>query len=246
MKLQRGERRLVVAIACAGVILGIGIGAFKIYEKREQARLEELDKIEQKKYDQTFSIGEEVVLDSETDEVLMPSGWPYEAAFSWDGRMDVKIDRARLYSSSNALLTDLDQAARWVQYFELDRLGWARQNGQDERYILLDVTVHNVSAEPNGLSQTGHPWFNIGFVNLSVQQSDMEIEAFSGVPDEGDIELVGYRFDLPVGETASYQLVYSLNNEAELDEMFCYMGVAYAPHKYRVELDGVEVMPDGA
>lgn len=246
MKLQQNERRLAIILICVTIALAVGAGALKLYEKHEQERLEELDKAEQKKYDQTFALGDTIALDSEADKAPMPSGWPYEASFAWNGRMDVTIDRARLYPSSDALLADLDRGARWVQFFEFNHLDWARKNDLDERYVLLDVTMHNVSAVSDDLSQMGFPWLNVSFLKLSVQQQDMELSAFSGVPDEGDIEVDGYRFDLPVSETASYQLVYGVNDEAELDEMFCYMGVAYAPNKYRVELDGMEVIPDGA
>lgn len=246
MKLQQHERRLAIVLICVVVVLGAGAGACKLYEEHEQKRLEELDKVEQKKYDQTFSLGDNIVLDSEADKAPMPSGWPYEAHFAWNGRLDVTIDRARLYSSSDALLADLDRGVRWVQYFEFDHLNWARKNNLDERYLLFDVTMHNVSAAPDSETISGYPWFSSSFIKLSVQHQDMEMVGFDGMPQEGNIDTdMGY-FDLPVGETASYQLVYSLNNEAKLDEMFCYMGVAYAPNKYRVELDGMEVMPEGA
>lgn len=246
MKLQSAERRLIVAVVCVVAVLGIGVGIFKIYEKYERGRLEEVDAVERKAYNQTYSIGDELVLDSAVDDVVLSSGRPYEAAFPWSGRMDVAVDRVRVYPTADVLLADLDQNAKWVQYFELDHLNWARDIGLAERYVLLDVTIDNISAVPEDVSQTGHPWFNIGFINLSAQQNDMELQAFSGVPGDGDMELDGYRFDLPIGQGASYQLVYSVSSEADLDELFCYMGSVYAPDKYRVELGGMEIMPEGA
>lgn len=246
VKLNKNEQRLATALICVLVMLGIGVGAGKLYEAYEQERLDALDKVEKKKHDRTFSIGEEIVLDSAEDQILLSSGRKYEADLPWSGRMDVTVDRARLYENPDALLGNLDVGARWVQFLEFESLQPARKSESGERYLLLDVTVRNVSAKADSETRAGKVWFTSSFINLSVQHHDMEMLGFSGMPQEGDINTdIGY-FDLPIGETASYQLVYSVNNEAEPDEMFCYMGLLYAPNKYRVNLDDMEVVTEGA
>lgn len=246
VKLNKNEQSLAIALICVLVMLGIGVVASKLYETYEQERLDALDRVEKKKYNQTFSIGEEIVLDSAKDQILLSSGRKYEADFPWVGRMDVTVDQARLYDNPDNLLGNLDAGDRWVQFLDFESLQPARKSGSDERYLLLDVTMRNISAKADSETRAGKVWFTSSFINLSVQHHDVEMLGFSGMPQEGDINTdIGY-FDLPIGEIASYQLVYSVNNEAEPEDMFCYMGTLYTPNKYRVDLSDMEVVAEEA
>lgn len=244
MKLQRSEKRLIVALICAFALVGVGYAGVKAYQNNQIQQALKLEEREQKQVDRTFHIGDKIVLDSKEDEKPLPSGGDYAASFSWDGRMDLTVDRARLYPDLDSVLTVLDPHEMWTIDFERTARRRMEQFNEHPAYVLLDVTLDNISAQPTGTSQTGYPWFSISVLKLNTQGHDSEMSFFNGMPPQGDINLDMFRFDLEPGSTGTYRVLFDVPQGVSPEDMFAYVGAGYLPNKYRIDVSDMEVMKE--
>lgn len=239
---DRKEKRLIIALISVVLLGGACYAGVKLYREYQIQKAEEILKAEQKQVDQTFCIGDTIVLDSEEDEKPLPSGGSYDASLNWEGRMDLTIDRARLYPDLDSVLADLDREEIWTIDFE--RTARRRMDQFDEHYayVMFDITVDNKSATSRYLSQTGYPWFNISLLRLNCKGHDVEIVCFDGMPLEGDISCDMYCFNLEMGSSATYQVVYGVSQNTKPKDLFAYIGAGYIPNKYHIDLTGIEVI----
>lgn len=244
MELSKRERSTIFAIAVALVSLGALAGIMHLYEGYVQKRDAAIERAEKKKIDRTYALGEKIVLDARKDEEPLSTGRAYTAAFSWTGELDITVKRARLYDSGARLLQDLDEDLEWVSNLKRERIAKLKASDGKQRYVLLDVAIDNVSAVPSGVgTQRGMPWLNISFVQLSSNGHTMELAGFSGMPENGSREYgEGSYFDLKPHTSATYQLVYEIDGEERPKDLYLFMGVAYVPYKYHIDLNGIEVV----
>ena len=151
--MNRKEKRLIIALISVVLLGGACYAGVKLYQEYKIQKAEEILKVEQKQVDQTFCIGDTIVLDSEEDEKPLPSGGSYDASLDWEGRMDLAVDRARLYPDLDSVLADLNREEIWTIDFE--RTARRRIDEFDEHYayVMLDITVDNKSATSHYLSQ---------------------------------------------------------------------------------------------
>lgn len=240
--MNRKEKRLIIALISVALIGGACHFGVKSYREYQVQKAVEVQEAEQKEVDQTFGIGDTIVLDSKEDEKPLPSGQIYDAGFCWDGRMDLTVDRARLYPDLDSVLVDMNKEEIWT--IEFERTARRRMDQFDEHYayVMLDITVDNKSATTNYLSQTGYPWFNISLLALNCKGHDVEIDCFNGMPLEGDINRDMYCFNLEMGSSATYQVVYGVSQKTKPKDLFAYIGAGYIPNKYHIDLSGIEVI----
>ena len=112
--MNRKEKRLIIALISVVLLGGACYAGVKLYQEYKIQKAEEILKVEQKQVDQTFCIGDTIVLDSEEDEKPLPSGGSYDASLDWEGRMDLAVDRARLYPDLDSVLADLNREEIWT------------------------------------------------------------------------------------------------------------------------------------
>lgn len=245
VELSKNERLTLLAIAVTLIALGAIAGGVRLYEGYAQERDVAIERAEEKKIDRTYALGEKIALDAQKDEAPLSTGGSYSAGFFWTGELDITIERARLYDSGARLLQGLDENLEWVSNLKRERIAKLKPSEGKQRYVLLDVAIDNVSALPSGVgTKRGMPWLNISFVQLSSSGHTMEMVGFSGMPENGSREYgEGSYFDLKPRASATYQLVYEVEGDGSPKNMFLFMGVAYVPDKYRINLDGIEVVP---
>lgn len=246
MELTKIEKRTVMSMFLTVVLIGAVAVGVHLYEDYIQQRNEEIERAEQKQLDRTYAYGETIVLDAARDEVILSTGNVYAARFFWEGELDITVDRVRLYPDGDALLSGLDSGLEWVNDLDREWIARRREEGGESAYLLADVTIDNISASPIGHTKREMPWFNITFVKLSTAGRMAEMVGFSGMPEDGMRDYgEGSYFDLERGESASYQLVYEVDRDADPADLFLFMGSSYAPNKYRVDLGETEIVSDG-
>lgn len=240
--IDRKEKRLLIALIGVVLVGGACYAGVKLYQEHQIQKAEEILKAEQKQVDQTFCIGDTIVLDSEEDEKPLPSGGSYDASLDWEGRMDLTVDRARLYPDLDSVLAELNREEIWTIEFERNARRRMEQFDEYDSYVMLDVTLDNISATSRYASLIGYPWFNISLLSLSCKGHDAEIVCFDGMPAEGDISSDMYWFSLEKGSAATYKVVYAVSQKTKPMDLFAYIGSGYIPNKYHIDLAGIEVI----
>lgn len=229
MKMTKQERHVVAALALVAFVALALWGGSNLYSNWvDQAVATKNDEFI-KQARQVYPMHTFVSFDSNTDKeqnAELPSGLSFTPiADEWDGCFDIRVDDAKLLST--------DEAA---QYVDEDIFPYWKDDANANRFLLCTVTLKNVSAKPLGVTQGGLQLFNIGF--LTLKNTGNPPVVFSGSADVvKDDESAGYYFDLPVGQTKTFTVLYGVPDNVDTNNLGLQIGGAYGDSKYVFKLD---------
>lgn len=228
MKTTKQEKRAILVIALAAfVALAFWGGASLFSNWRDQA-IGSRDSEFVESARQTYAMDEFVPFDSDRDKEQsgeLPSGLSFTpVADEWNGCLDIRVDDARLLSTEEA-----------SQYVNEDVFPYWKDDANAERFLVCTVTLRNASAEPLSRTQGGLQLFNIGF--LCLENTGNGPVAFSGTADVAqDDESAGFYFDLPVGQTKTFIIVYGVPESVDVNTLSLQVGGGYGDAKYVFDL----------
>lgn len=235
MRLTKREKATILAL----IVAFVGFLGMQALHDYSQSQRDQLAAHERADLNATYGLHEPISLDAARDTVELSNGTAYAAGFTWSGELIVTIEDVAWYANDDLLLPTLDADREWVQQVKRD---WFDRD--ESSYVVVHVTVNNVSAKPTNETQRGESWFNISFVNLVYDGIQCELIGFSGVPEDVAWDFgEGNCFDLSPGESDEYVLIYELERSfVPSASLYMYLGVAYVPDKYRIEIDDVTVI----
>lgn len=202
---------IVVALCVAGFAY---LGASSTLPEQEQQF--------QKSVNQTFQIGDTLVLDSKQDESATFNGNTYAAKFEWNGTMEVTVESAELAPPP-------------------DNPQYAIPVVEDYIPLTCKIRIKNIDGKSKSPIQSDLPYrFFITSVFLpDISDLSCELVYFDGTPTDAP-EKQAYTFDLKPGEEKTYTVCYAIPLVAQ--ELLGYQGNLYLyagignTDKYRVDL----------
>lgn len=203
LKFRRNEKRALIAIVVALVVVGGGWGAWKAVGffglESQKSAFDEF----QEDNAQTYQQGETVVGDSHADEDMTADGsdnWSYAAGFDWNGTMKWTVDDSWLFDDPAGAGISADSPGT----FEV--MPDSAAEGGDYEYLLYEVRVENVDATPKSEE---NPYYNIDTLHAGVALSYFD-GTFPGASYHE-----GWCYKLDPGTTAVYRIGAYVNNPGD-------------------------------
>ena len=225
MSLKRNEKRTVLILLVACLLVAAGFGVFKVVE----ARNEQADVASKNEMKKTWSLGDTAAFDGdEEDAALLPSGASYSAGFSWSGKLEVTVESCELYRGFTA--TGLPES------------GYTGPADKDAiQFVVCKVRMRNVDAVSGDEQRPNR--FNISFLR-GMDPVSSEISYFDGTPVDADPDgSEALFFDLAQGEEREYTLGFMLDEAPKTADglkLRAYVDGASGWDKYTFKFDAVD------
>lgn len=203
LKFRRNEKRALIAIVVALVVVGGGWGAWKAVGffglESQKSAFDEF----QEDNAQTYQQGETVVGDSHADEDMTADGsdnWSYASGFDWDGTMKWTVVDSWLYDDPADAGISADSPGTFLA------IPASIAETGDYKFLLCEVRVENVDAMPES-KESPH-------CNIATLHGGGSLGYFDGTfPGATDHE--SWEYNLDPGTTAVYHVGYYVDNPGD-------------------------------